>query len=656
MKRNEIIDILRGIAVTLVVLYHSFPDTVLSGYIGVDLFFVISGYVIFGTIKSRSALSIKEQWVGFYYRRIYRIIPPLAVVAVAAALLNALFIPYSAMNKNALFTGLGGFLGVANYVIEKQTGGYFEAVGDLNMFHHMWSLSLEEQFYFVAPIVVITMLRYSVANTSLIVLSVGFLVSLGVCGVTYLINGATYLSTPSRAWEILAGGIVFELSDSVCNFTNSRRSNKILSKSLLISLARFLIVLILILAFVIPRANFPFPGAILPVIMASLLVFASYFLTATELVPHSKFRNCLLFLGRISYSLYLWNWVVIVFINWTIGLDGVSVKLLSICASVMLATGSWFFVEKPAIEFAKKTEPKRQWFYAVSSMILAMLLLMLSFRFSRDLSISVTGRNKIDWYQPTIPVKTLIVGDINQKLSGNNLFVFGDSHAQFYRGLFSELKAEGVGIYLDGQGGRGFSLIKPLTQIGKTDLTNFLSAVGSFGKPGDIVFFPALRLPRLCDYWVAYDKESIIHGVLYNDLQAHSNALREFNIVTTTLTLKGFNVLIDGPKPVLPAPAFRCSDWFNKSNPIGRNGISIARDELNGHRNNVMQVLQTIVQNQPNMFIWDPFKILCPDETCSAFEGERVVFFDGDHLSNYGCQKLKESFLNELEHIFVQQE
>lgn len=654
MKRNEIIDILRGIAVTLVVLYHSFPDTVLSGYVGVDVFFVISGYVIFGTIKSRSALSIKEQWVGFYYRRLYRIIPPLAVVAVAAALLNALFIPYSAMNKNALFTGLGGFLGVANYVIEKQTGGYFEAVGDLNMFHHMWSLSLEEQFYFVAPIIVITMLRYSVANTSLIVLSVGFLVSLGVCGVTYLMNGATYLSTPSRAWEILAGGIVFELSDSAYNFTNSRRSDKILSKSSLISLTWCLMVLILILAFVIPRAHFPFPGAILPVIIASLLVYASSFLTATELVPNSKFRNCLLFLGRISYSLYLWNWVVVVFINWTIGLDGVSVKVLSICASVMLATGSWFYIEKPTIEFAKKTEPKRQWSYAVSSMILAMFVLMLSFRFSRELSISITGRNKTEWYQPDIPVKTLIAGDKNQKLSGNNLFVFGDSHAQFYRGLFSELKSEGIGIYLDGQGGRGFSFIKPLTQSGKTDLEKFLTAVGLFGKIGDVVFFPALRVPRLCNYWIVYNKESVIKSTLYNDLEAHEKAVREFNVVANTLTLKGFKVLIDGPKPVLPVPAFRCSDWFNKNNPIGRNGISISREELDGHRNNVMEVLQTIVQDQPNMFIWDPFKILCPDKTCSAFEGERVVFFDGDHLSNYGCQKLKKSFLNDLEHIFIQ--
>ena len=115
----------------------------------------------------------------------------------------------------------------------------------------------------------------------------------------------------------------------------------------------------------------------------------------------------------------------------------------------------------------------------------------------------------------------------------------------------------------------------------------------------------------------------------------------------------GLQVLIDTPKPVLPSPTFRCSDWFNKINPVCENGSTSSRSFQHELHRPVMQILIELGNRFTNVTLWDPFPSLCPGQTCSAFGPHgKPLFFDGDHLSGHGADLLYPEFLEVLAGIW----
>ncbi len=114
------------------------------------------------------------------------------------------------------------------------------------------------------------------------------------------------------------------------------------------------------------------------------------------------------------------------------------------------------------------------------------------------------------------------------------------------------------------------------------------------------------------------------------------------------------NVLIDTPKPVLLSPIFRCSDWFNRHNPICGSGNEITREFLSEMREPVMQSIRDLSKHYSNVFTWDPFNTLCPNEMCSAYNDKGIpLFFDGDHLSAHGNRVLYTEFEKVLSRIWL---
>jgi peptidoglycan/LPS O-acetylase OafA/YrhL len=655
MKRNQIIDILRGLAVLLVVCFHAFPGLLKAGYIGVDLFFVISGFVIFGAIKERGNLPLREQWLGFYYRRAYRILPPLAVALIAGATINALFIPYCGMSKDVFTTGIGAIAGLANHVIENQKNGYFAAQGDYNLFHHTWSLGVEEQFYLLAPVMIMVCAAKWGYRPIRYLLGLGIAASLTYCAIATTTFGASmYLSTSGRIWELLAGMAIFQLGhrthSTVAKLPGPDRP--VGSSVWDVWLMRLAMITIVVLAISIPQSQFPYPMAILPVLCGVVLLAGSGRLTGKELMGSDRVAAGLSYIGTISYSLYLWHWLVLVGMNWTIGLDHALQNLGGLLLSTLLASASHRLCEKPAISFAKRTSADRRWLLPFAGSALAVFSLAGGFYYSRSVTLSVTGKNQTDWYQPAMKLKTLIPGDSAQRFTGHTLFIFGDSHAQAYQGIFAELPKAGISVYLDREAGRGFNLVKPLGKPGNDEWEGFAEALKAYAKPGDIVFLPALRVPRYCELWEAYDKKAVHDRPCYVNLESHVQAIDEFSRVISRLKLMGLKVLVDAPKPVLPAPAFRVSDWFNHNNPIARNGLEISAAYLQGHRTEVLSALKQVAADQGCITLWDPFPLLCAGSVCRAFEGNRPLYFDGDHLSNYGCQKLTGPFLDVLAQVW----
>lgn len=180
-----------------------------------------------------------------------------------------------------------------------------------------------------------------------------------------------------------------------------------------------------------------------------------------------------------------------------------------------------------------------------------------------------------------------------------------------------------------------------------TEVQHKLRQIVSQAQPGDIVFLASLRVLRLSDQFGRFPYEQVI--AIRDSAEADAKrqrALEEASALIERLQAQGLQVIIDAPKPVFLAPAFRCADWFNRHNPICKQGLTMPRVELLEHRAAIMRSLKTLQMRFPELHIWDPFPLLCPSKTCLSFDGDQPLFFDADHLSAHGNRVLYPSFVS----------
>jgi lysophospholipase L1-like esterase len=119
----------------------------------------------------------------------------------------------------------------------------------------------------------------------------------------------------------------------------------------------------------------------------------------------------------------------------------------------------------------------------------------------------------------------------------------------------------------------------------------------------------------------------------------------------TPFTQHGVSVLFAQPTPIFKAPTFRCSDWFNRANPICVGHNEQDRQELERLRAPIVQAMTQLASTNSHIYLWDPFAVLCPENTCTTYRGDRPLFFDGDHLSNYGNLVIYPSLARTIEKI-----
>jgi peptidoglycan/LPS O-acetylase OafA/YrhL len=333
MRYRPDIDGLRAVSVSAIVLYHAGFSAFSGGFVGVDIFFVISGYLIISALISDLNQS-KFSFLDFYERRIRRILPALFVM-VAACCIAAFIILLPTDLKDFGQSVMATSLFVTNILFWKQAG-YFDRPGESKPLLHTWSLSVEEQFYIVIPIVLVIIAR--LANRRFerflpVILVVSF--ALSVWAVATRPNAAFYLA-PFRAWEFLAGSLA--AANSLPPLRSARFSN----------LLGIMGVVLLIGSIFGLSKETPFPGiAALPPCAGALLLIYSGASANTYSARMLSFRP-VVFIGLISYSLYLWHWPIIVFFKYLYGYRLSTVhSVLLVIASVAAATLSWRFVEIP---------------------------------------------------------------------------------------------------------------------------------------------------------------------------------------------------------------------------------------------------------------------------------------------------------------------
>jgi peptidoglycan/LPS O-acetylase OafA/YrhL len=295
------IDGLRAIAVVAVILYHA-GKTVEGGFIGVDIFFVISGYLITSLIIKELAVKKSFSFRNFYLRRARRILPALLVVMVVSALFSwAYLLPYHFVQyAKSLISSL---LFSSNFYFWF-TGEQYNAVSSLyKPLLHTWSLSVEEQFYILYPILLITCIRYFKNHLTTIILAGGLYFSLISADSGSITNPAmSFYILPMRAWELLAGALLAKLEIDF-----GRTHYKFLSQTLpILGLALILHSII----FFDDQMRHPSFYTLSPIIGAMLIIWFANKDDWASIILSSKL---LVGLGLISYSLYLWHYPIITF-------------------------------------------------------------------------------------------------------------------------------------------------------------------------------------------------------------------------------------------------------------------------------------------------------------------------------------------------------
>lgn len=314
----------------MVVLFHAglpFP----GGFVGVDVFFVISGYVITAMLQREWALTARIRFAQFYIRRFKRLTPALALTVLVTMVFSAFILSPLGPQQTAAQTALGALFLVANGAIASASGDYFDAPAATNPLLNMWSLSVEEQFYLAFPLLLVigwrlgrrsvTTLVAVISITSLI----GALIGLRGLGGDWL----GFYSPFTRAWEFGVGALI---ALGGLKFAEHRALPAAVTGAVLLIVSMFMI-----------TEGTPFPSAwtLLPVVGTALLIMSG---TSSHVVSRALSSPPIVRIGDWSYSIYLWHWPAIVLVG--VAFPGVP-AVVAAALSLIPALLSYHYVEEP---------------------------------------------------------------------------------------------------------------------------------------------------------------------------------------------------------------------------------------------------------------------------------------------------------------------
>ncbi|ALC17034.1 acyltransferase 3 [Desulfuromonas soudanensis] len=411
LKYRPDIDGLRAVAVLSVFFFHLNHQWLPGGFVGVDIFFVISGYLITSVLYNDCKTG-RFNLNRFYQRRVARIFPALFTVALAT-LVGAAYIytPQDFASTGAAL--VAATLSLANVKFMMQ-GDYFHISQDAQPFLHYWSLSVEEQFYLIFPLFLFLIFRYARRYLVPILLLLG-IGSLFTCVILTQIKPiwAFYL-LPTRAWELCAGCL---LAVTPLTTINGR----------FVRIPHWLPALGLLLigcSFVLLHEGPQFPGwqAVLPVVGTVAIIWPRETLHG----PVARFLSArpMVNIGKLSYSLYLWHWPVFSLIDYRLYLMLDEMRLvLKISLSLLLTILTYHFIENPARTFLNRPQSRRVAYVALGAVLVLCVPLGLSVRQNNfvDAEISDVAKGGLEFPGNIGAATVVLMGDSNGSMYGKEI-------------------------------------------------------------------------------------------------------------------------------------------------------------------------------------------------------------------------------------------
>ena len=621
------IDGLRAIAVGAVVLFHARLPFVSGGFVGVDVFFVISGYLI-TTILLRD-----PSIIGFYQRRARRILPALFVlVAAVLAVGLVLLLPHDlmALAQSAMATLLFG----SNVWFWRQAG-YFATETELWPLLHTWSLGVEEQFYIAFPIVV--RLCAGIGRRRLL-LVFGVLALLSLAATIFCMNHlkpvVAFYIAPMRAWELLAGSMIATGALPTPRGRGWRSTAAV---------AGLLLLLGAIVA--TDAGQFPGWGAVPPVLGTALLIWAG----EGERHALSGWLGArpLRFVGLISYSLYLWHWPVLAFARYVAVLPlGPAETTAAVALAGGLAVVSWRFVERP---FRRGVSDRAIWLVFGAGMALLLVAAATPLAgngFPGRYPAAVAALNEGEGEDWRCPVTTLVrFGSFyacplnlpSRDPAQAAIVLWGDSHAQMY-----------VPALLAAMGGRGAILVNangcaPVAGDG-ADPTCGAIQRANFARIAEL----SADTVVLAQNWPQYrDEAGVRLGRAPLPAERYGDALRRLRTLVGALRAAGKHVVLVGP---IALPGYNLASVGARDLAFHgrvRTPTGVGRPAYLAEYANVLAALDALHRSGAVSVI-RPDQLICDAQACPFVVDGRAVFADHGHLTAASAQRLAPLFARAL--------
>jgi peptidoglycan/LPS O-acetylase OafA/YrhL len=631
------IDGLRGIAVLSVVLFHGGFSTFSGGYVGVDVFFVISGFLITNIIL-REFDQQQYSTIRFYERRIRRIFPALFTTLILTMSIGALlFIPSEF--KNLAESAVAVTLFASNALFRKQSG-YFDAPAENKPLLHTWSLAVEEQFYIAFPLVLIGIRRFLGARY-VVCLGVLASVSLGlsVYG-TYNHPLATFYLAPTRSWELLIGAL---LACGIQTPAMSVRSRN------LVGAAGLLLIGFSIFVFD-SKTLFPL-SAVLPTLGAALVIDTGRHRSGMGWVLSNK---PLVFLGWISYSLYLLHWPLIVIAKKLAIVELTKYQMTCILAlAVGLAAFSWYFVERP---FRAKHIVNRWPLFPMAGAFMLCAVatglyivhtggLPQRFKGNTFLDSELTDSTWVPCYgrSPDKSEGLCKVGHVDAEPS---FLLWGDSHAAAL--------APALNLSAESNSAGGFLATRPgcpaLLSIERQghDCGEFSQSVIQH-----LESHKELKTVILVSRWSAYafGRYKAERGDEFrlrytgNSEESENSRMIDEGLKRTVAKLLTMNRQIVLVRPV-PEVGYEVPSAYAVASITGRDIdalIAPTRREYDARNEFVLRLFDSLV-NLYSVRTVDVTKGLCDNTRCRVTDAGRTLYSDNNHLSRYGALITSASF------------
>lgn len=676
-KYRPDIDGLRALAILSVVAFHAFPEWVKGGFIGVDIFFVISGFLI-STIVFENLDRGTFSFTEFYARRIKRIFPALVVVMASCYVFGwfaLLAYEYQQLGKH--IAGGAGF--ISNFLLWKEAG-YFDSSADTKPLLHLWSLGIEEQFYIVFPLLMWFAWK---RNLNLFMITAGIALAsfcFNLIGIKKDAVAAFYMPY-TRFWELLCGSLLAWVtlykSNSISIITtkiNNQIGAALLCQApkaddkLFVNTLSLVGLLLLLYGFWRINKGFSFPGkwAVIPVLGAVFVILAGPKAWANR---HLLSNKAVVWFGLISFPLYLWHWPLLSFARVIEnGPVNYEIRIAAVLLSIALSWFTYRFVERP-IRFAGGQDKIKIASLSVLIFIIGSIGYLtykndgLSYRIDGPKKmlneLISTPYPKVEYFecQALLPeLKDIKFDDCKiSKIDLPTILFIGDSHTKHFGstdwGKFGDnsilmvTKSECLPFSND-------------QFLNKNDCKKAFEGVINYASSSKSV-----KTVILSGYWAylmsgGFEKRGDNWRIAERpDAEDALTFKKNFRFFASKLLDSGKNVIFLMDIPDLDFDIKTCFDNrpFRITVANTRNDCWINEADYFRRMAPFDLVLDEVFAEYPSIKVYNPRRIFCNGAKCVASDGLMPYYANGDHLNHYGAGLVVDGLLNNFPSLLISQ-
>lgn len=655
-KYRPDIDGLRALAVLPVVIFHAFPESLRGGYIGVDVFFVISGFLISSIIFSNIEKGTFS-FLDFYSRRIRRIYPTLLTVLLGCLIFGYFSLfpeEYKQLGKHIA----GSSVFISNFILLSESG-YFDTSSISKPLLHLWSLGVEEQFYIIWPLLLALFVKrkFNLFVVAFLCFLASFYLNLRTISVD---PSQSFYSPFTRFWEILAGSMLAWMTLNKKEYFTSLKAgingsiSAILGKNydFIANALSIAGLLILIYGYSVLTEDLQFPGlyALIPVSGACLLIMAG---PSALVNKHILSFKLLVWVGLISFPLYLWHWPLLSF-AYIIesGMPDASVRAMLVIASIALATFSYHFIENK-LRFGGNLQGKTIILFIGMAIMGSLGLITYKSdgydgRFHKSQaeisdeqfvnSLITDSRKRCadvfpEWSKYTDNLCAM------QKPSGHNeIALIGDSHANhLFVGMATYKKNEGVAVFPASCAAPFIDVASALRDPKALHVRQYSyklidSAYDYVANDRNIKEVVLAHNPS-CSYKDAVDMQNM--DIKDSDVIIETGMRRSLD----KLVAAGKKVIIVKDNPELPFIPQAC---VVRPLQFGTGGDKCSFDksfyENNKAHSAYNKIVDKVIQDYPTVSSVDISKAMCDESKCYLSRDGNVLYGDKTHLNKYGSR------------------